>query len=93
MAKEKGFLDRLITLFVRSNSFEEAKQTSAILLSFIEELTSGHIETIVKASLENDQIYCSWGAQGNLKQIFARHKEEISEEKKAEIMKTLAISF
>lgn len=90
---EKGLLNQIITVFIKSNSFEQATQNSAILLNFNEELTSEQIDTIVKASLENDQIYHSWGAQKNLKVIFSRHKEEISEEKRAEIKKTLRISF
>jgi len=90
---KKGFLDLIIKLFINSNSFEKAKQNSATLLNFSEDLTSEQIDNIIKASLENDQISNSWGAQKNLKQIFSRHKEKISEEEESKIKKTLGISL
>jgi hypothetical protein len=87
------FLDKIITLFTKSNSFGEAKQNSAALLNFNEDLTGEQIKTITMASLENDQISESWGAQSNLKKIFSEHREEISEENKAKIEKALHINF
>ena len=51
------------------------------------------IETIIEASLENDQIYDSWGAQKNLKTIFQRHKAKIQAEKVKEIEKNLDIKL
>ena len=90
---EKGLLDRIITAFGQSNSFYQAGQSSAVVLNFNEELTSGQIETIVKWLLVNEQIRYSWRAQANLKLIFSRHKGEFSEEKRAEIKKTLGIDF
>jgi len=93
MILKKGYLDRVITLFIKSNSFFRAKENSATLLNFNKDLTNEQIETIIKASLENDQISYSWGAQRNLKIIFSTHKEEIPEEQRTAIEKTLKISL
>ncbi len=90
--KEK-LLDKIILVFARSTSFEQAKQNSAVLLDFIDDLTQKQIETIIEASLENDQIYSSWGAQKNLKKIFSTHKAKIQAEKVTEIEKTLDIEL
>ena len=90
---ERELLDQIIALFVQSNSYEEAKQNSATLLNFNEDLTPKQIETIVEASIENDQIYPSWGAQKNLREIFSRHREEISEERRKKIKSLLKVSL
>jgi hypothetical protein len=90
---EKDLLDNIIALFVRSNSYERANWNSATLRNFSDDLTEQQIETIVKASIENNQIYNSWGAQSNLKEIFSKHKDKISEEKRTKIEEALHISL
>ena len=90
---EEKLLDKIIMVFAKSNSFERAKQNSAILLDFINDLTQKQVNTIIEASLENDQIYDSWGAQKNLKTIFQRHKAKIQAEKVKEIEKNLDIKL
>lgn len=90
---EKGYLDRIIALFARSNSFESAKHNSAMLLNFRDNLTSEHIRSIVKASIDNDQIHYSFGARRNLKSLFLMNKEVITPEEKAKIKELMAINI
>jgi hypothetical protein len=90
---EKGYLDRIIASFAGSNSFESAKHNSAVLCNFLDNLTSGHIRIIVKASIENDQIYYSFGARRNLKSLFIMNKKVITPEEKAKIKELMFIDI
>jgi hypothetical protein len=92
-AVEKGWLDVFLSLFASSNSFEKAKETSAILANFSEHFTAIQVENIASVALSNDQISNSWGAQENLKKILIVNKEKISEEKREEIKKVLRITL
>jgi hypothetical protein len=90
---EPGLRDKMIMVFAKSGSFDQAKQTSAVLVEFMDELTQRQVEKIVDASLENNQIYQSWGAQNNLQKVFSKQRARIPDEKIAAIVKTLAISL
>ncbi len=90
---EMGYLDRIIALFARSNSFESAKHNSDMVLNFLDNLTSEHIRTIVKASIDNDQIHYSYGARRNLKSLFLMNKEVITPEEKAKIKELMFIDI
>ena len=92
-AAEKGWLDAFLSLFASSNSYGNAKTTSAILANFSEHFSALQVENIVSAALSNDQISNSWGAQANLKKILIVHKEKISEERREEIKKVLYITL
>jgi GTPase SAR1 family protein len=90
---EKDMLEKIVELFVGSSSYEDAKFTSAILVNFIDSLTSRQVENIAKASVENNQIYQSWGAQSNLKKIFPSHEDKLSEAQKLKISEKYYITF
>jgi len=62
-----------------------------MLLNFSDHLTSENIKTIVKASIENDQIFNSWGARRNLKGLFLKYKEEISPEERTKIKQLMGV--
>jgi len=88
-----GLLDKIISIFTKSTSFDSAKENSALLIEFTESLTGKQLETIIEASFKNGQIASSWGAQKNLKKVFLKHKENISDEKIKEIKKNLDIEL
>jgi len=90
---EEKILDKIILVFAGSSSFDQAKLNSAILLDFTDNLTQKQIEVITEASLKNNQIYYSWGAQKNLRVIFSKHKTKIPVEKILEIEKKFNISL
>ena len=93
MVVKEGYLDEIVDIFVKSNSFKEAKQNSATLQNFADDLTSKQIKTIVKASIKNDQIHFSYGARKNLPPVFSKHKSEISEEEAAKIKELMHITI
>ena len=93
MVVNEGYLDEMVDMFAKSNSFEAAKQNSAVLLNFVDDLTPKQVKTIVKASIENDQIHFSYGARKNLPPVFSKHKPEISDEEIAKIKQLMYITI
>jgi len=93
MVLKEGYLDALVDQFAKSNSFEAAKQNSATLLNFVDDLTSKQIRVIVEASISNGQIYQSFGARENLPTVFSKHKSEISDEEITKIKELLYITI
>lgn len=93
MVVKEGYLDGIVDVFAKSNSFEEAKQNSAVLLNFVDDLTPKQIRVIVKASIDNDQIYYSFGARGNLPTVFSKHKSGISAEEINKIKELMHITI
>jgi len=80
IVETEGYLDRTIKIFSESNSFNDAKISSEILVNFIDDFDKSQIRSIVKSFLDNGQINYSWGAKRNLKQIFNKHSEWIQPE-------------
>lgn len=90
---ERGYLDRIIELFTKSNSFEIAGNTSGISPNFVNDFTEEHARNIVEASIKNDQNYYSYAAKRNLRGLFLAHKELISAEEKAKIKELMHIDI
>lgn len=91
--KHSVLLDSIISVFIKSNTYERAKINSATLLHFTENFTKNQLDTIIEGSLENGQITQSYGAQDNLNILFSKRKTEISEEKIKELEKALHITI
>lgn len=93
MVVNEGYLDEIIDIFTKSSSFYEAKYNSAVLRNYVEDLTPEQVRTIVKASIDNDQISHSFGARRNLPTVFSKHKSEISKEEIAKIKQLMYITI
>lgn len=65
-------LNALIKRFATSVSFSEAGEYSKLLLIF-DYISKDQMEEIVNASTMNSQIYQSWEAQSNLRELFKKH--------------------
>jgi hypothetical protein len=68
---EKSLLNSIIKQFANSNSFEDAKRKSEILLEF--KLSKEQVNKILEYSIENNQIYQSFGAKSNLKKLIQKY--------------------
>jgi len=90
---EKGYLDKIVVAFTASSSFEEAMYNSAMLLNFSDKLNSEQMRIVIKACLENDQVYYSFGARRNLKGLLVMYKNLISPDEKAKIKKQMYIDI
>jgi len=77
---EKSLSDSLIKAFLNSKNFEEAKNKSRLLLEFDDMLTAEQINKIIEGSIQNDQIYYSFGAQNVLRELTQRHNKVINED-------------
>ena len=93
MVANRGLLDKIIEIFVNSNSYEESTKISGIILNFNELLTTKQLGALLKASIENNQIVYSWGAIANLSTIFSDQKEKLSNEQVAELMEKSRITL
>jgi hypothetical protein len=67
---EKNLLDNYIDEFVSSQSYDSAGRRAEIVRMFGPYLTSEQIERVAEATCSNNQIYESYSAQDQLKQLF-----------------------
>jgi hypothetical protein len=93
MLLESGYPDKIVSEFVSSYSFEDAKNNSAMLLNFRDKLSEEQILIVIKACIENDQIYCSFGARSKLSGFLIDHKDLISKEEKVKIKELMRIDI
>ena len=75
---KKVFRDALIKKFGNSDTFQEAKENTQLLLSFNGYSTS-QIEKIIKYAIENYQIHGSFAAKRELKYFVNRQKNSIDQ--------------
>lgn len=93
MIIQKEYLDEIIERFGESYSYEDANQNSDLLLNFCDDFSPEHINIIMKYSLNNNQIYDSFGARRNLTKIFQSHKAELSDEEIKNIQQSMYITI
>jgi hypothetical protein len=86
-----GYLEKIVSEFARSSSYEIAQYNSAMLINFSDKLTKEQMLVVIKACLENDQIYDSFAARRNLNGLLAMHKALMTPEEKAKIKKQMYI--
>jgi len=78
---KKGHTDTLVSELVRSRSFDIAGINTEIILGFLQCLTTEQLNTIIDASISNDQIHGSYRAKTNLKAILAHCRGKVKEDK------------
>jgi len=88
---ELGYLEKILREFEASYSYENAATNSAMLINFREELTTEQMGVVIRACLENNQIYESFGARNRLGGLLIDHKDLISPEQKAKIKEQMYI--
>lgn len=66
-------LDSLIKSFTSSYRYDDAGSRSVLLLSF-DIITDEQANEIFRGVVQNDQIYCSSSARGNVKKLFDKYK-------------------
>ena len=93
MLLENGYSDKIVSEFVSSHSFEDAQNNSAMLLNFSDKLSLEHMRIVIKACIENDQIYCSFGARRKLSGFLINHKNLFSAEEKVKIKELMRIDI
>jgi len=71
--------DCIIHSLADSNSFQDAKQKSRLLLEF-DKYTKAQLNQLIRVSTENSQIYQSYGAQDNLSILISKFKKQIDRE-------------
>jgi len=77
---KKIFRNALIEDFSNSNSFEEAKRKTKLLLAF-DGYSSLQISKIMKATVENNQIYMSFDARDKLRYFIRQYEGSIKNKK------------
>lgn len=90
---KKRYMDGIITLFGKSDTFDCAGHYSSILESYQDCLNMGQIQTIVRKSLENDQIYASFSAKDKLRALFTKHEKWIIIQEKEKIKSRMEIDL
>jgi len=88
-----GYLAKIVKTFAASSSYEEAQANSAMLTNFSDKLTTEQMRVVIKACLENDQVYDSFGARNNLSGLLVMIKALITPEEKAMIKKQMYIDI
>jgi hypothetical protein len=88
-----GFLAKIVTEFAASSSYDDAVGNSAMLINFSDKLTTEQMQVVIKACLENDQIYNSFGARKNLVGLLVMHKALMTPDQKAKIKKQMYIDI
>ncbi len=72
-------VDNIIEGFSRSYSFENAKMNSEFL-SEVRQFSTQQIDRIVRAAIENRQIWDSYGAKPVLNELFSKYSNRIDPE-------------
>lgn len=67
---EKGYLDNIISIYVQSGSFANARENARSILLFKKNFSAEQLNTIANAYLSNNQITDSTGANSALKILF-----------------------
>jgi len=77
---ERLLLNSVIKTFLNSGNFKEARNKSRILLKFDDTFTAEQIDEIIRGSIQNNQIYNSFGAQKVLEELIQRHNKVIEKD-------------
>jgi hypothetical protein len=93
MLLEEGYLEKIVPEFASSYSFEEASNNSSMLLNFRDKFSPEQLHTIIRACIENDQIYYSFGARAKLRGLLKANKDLMSPEEKEKIGELMKINF
>jgi len=72
---QKKFIDGLTRSFAASESFEEAKIRSSLLNEF-DGYNNRQVNEVLRASIDNFQIYQSFGARRNLKSFLHGYRQQ-----------------
>lgn len=67
-----------INVLAESNSFDQAKIRARVVCNKFNDFSKGDINRIYTATMENNQIYGSFGAQDALLSLFKRHQDKLS---------------
>lgn len=73
------FLDSLINVISQSESFEDAIQKTSLLEEF-NEYSQTQVDDVLRASIDNYQIWHSFGAQRNINLFINRHRAQADKE-------------
>ena len=82
---ENNLLDDFIQLFKNSYSYENATLNASFLYNFYSNFTKSQIDQIVKATIENDQIYNSYNAFEIIDDLFNNIKEKLTVAQKRDL--------
>lgn len=74
------YLDKVVNLFIESDSFKTAGQLCKVLLNFKKNLNSNQLKIIGDAYFSNNQIAQAFGVNNGLKIIFNENKNKLSKE-------------
>lgn len=85
--KEKGYIEQLIAGFEVSDSYAIAAANAEIILNLSPLFNSEQINRILDASLSNDQILYSVGANSRLKKFLTIHEKDIPQPKREKLLK------
>lgn len=78
----------IINSFLKSRSFDSAADKAKLLEKF-NTFSKGQVERIIEGSINNNQIYGSYGAIAFLKKFISTHERYIESPKKEELIKLL----
>lgn len=92
MIHDQGLIEWFVSEFEGSATFASGAINSEIMAKLQPVLTRKHIETIVEATLANNQIYDSWGASEHLRRLFALSNKWLSDQQRSELQKCSLIS-
>jgi len=74
-------IEKLIFLFSKSNTFNEAEESTISLFKFEDKFTKDDILRIAYIAIENDHVFSSFGARKILSSFFRKYSEIIPFEK------------
>jgi hypothetical protein len=86
---QRGHVDKLVSELVNSRSFDMAGINTEMILGFLPLLSLEQLNTIIEASISNDQIHFSFKAKRNLKKILTFCEGKVNERKLKELRKKL----
>jgi len=75
---QRAFLDGMILSFAASESFEEAKSKSSLLIDF-NGYNARQVNEAIRSAIDNNQIYSSFGAIKNLHSFLYQYRDKADE--------------
>jgi hypothetical protein len=88
-----GYLEKVVAEFAASPHYQDAADNSAMLVNFRDKLTTEQMRVVIKACLENNQIYDSFGARNKLRGLLIDNKGLMSREQKDKIKEKMYIDI
>lgn len=77
----------MIKKFCESRGWMEAADFTSILFKIFDKFSERRVNKIIKCAINNDQIYSSWGYQGQLRTFVTKNKDRIAPELFSEFKK------